>query len=64
MAELVNLRAVRKAKARDVKRAQGDENAVKFGRTKAQRMAEGAEAAKARTMLDGHRREADPPDQD
>lgn len=57
MAEIVNLRAVRKAQARIKDRAQGDENAVKFGRTKAQKKREEAGAAKARATLDGARRE-------
>ncbi|WP_343082389.1 DUF4169 family protein [Ostreiculturibacter nitratireducens] len=58
MAEIVNLRAARKAKDRLKKRAQGSENAVKFGRTKAERELEKARADKARALLDGHEREA------
>ena len=37
MAEIVNLRAVRKAKSKAEARAKGDENAAKFGQTKAER---------------------------
>lgn len=37
MAEIVNLRARRKAAERDARRRKGDENAAKFGRTKAQK---------------------------
>ena len=47
MAEIVNLRAKRKEAARKAARAKGDENAAKFGRTKAER------------DLDGHRRETE-----
>ena len=57
MAGIINLRAARKAQDRAAKRAQGDENAAKFGRTKAQRAREQAEADKARTALDAHERE-------
>jgi hypothetical protein len=57
MAEIINLRQIRKAKDRLKKQAQGDENAVKFGRSKDQRKAEEDAAAKARRDLDGHQRE-------
>lgn len=57
MAEIINLRAVRKAKDRDAARAKGDENAAKFGRTKAEKSLEAAQAEKARRDLDGHERE-------
>lgn len=54
---VVNLRAARKAKARAGKRAEGDANAAKFGRTKTQTAREAAEVARARAMLDAHKRE-------
>ena len=57
MAEIVNLRAKRKAAERDARRRKGDENAAKFGRTKAERDLEKARADKAREHLDAHRRE-------
>jgi len=57
MAEIVNLRAARKAETRQKARAKGDENAVKFGRTKAEKDLEKARAEKARRDLDGHERE-------
>ena len=57
MAELINLRAARKAKDREKARAKGDENAVKFGRTKAEKELERARAEKARRDLDGAKRE-------
>ena len=57
MAEIVNLRAARKAKERSQARAKGDENAAKFGRTKAEKDLEKARAEKAKRDLDGHVRE-------
>jgi hypothetical protein len=57
MAELINLRAVRKTKDREAARAKGDENAVKFGRSKAEKDLEKARAEKARCDLDGLKRE-------
>lgn len=56
MAEVVNLRAARKTLARDKKRAQGTENAQKFGRTKAQKLLEKQQADQARAALDAHER--------
>ncbi|MCA0919870.1 DUF4169 family protein [Pseudooceanicola nanhaiensis] len=55
MAEPVNLNRFRKDKARAEKKARADENAVKFGRSKAQKDAEKARADQARRLLDGHR---------
>lgn len=57
MAEIVNLRAARKAKDRAKARAKGDENAAKFGRTKAEKALETAQAEKASRDLDGAKRE-------
>jgi hypothetical protein len=57
MAEIINLNRVRKAGTRAKKRAEGDENAAKFGRTKAERLIEQARADKARATLDAHKRE-------
>lgn len=57
MAELINLRAKRKEADRKAARAQGDANAAKFGRTKAERELEAARAAKAARALDGHKRD-------
>lgn len=54
MAEVTNLNHARKTRARDAKRSKADENAVKFGRTKAERIAEAALDSKARNMLDQH----------
>lgn len=56
MAEITNLNRYRKDKARAERRRQGDENAVRFGRTSAQKQAEAADAARAARTLDQHRR--------
>jgi len=53
MSKIINLNQFRKATARQDKRAKAGENAVKFGRTKAQKELEKARAAKARRDLDG-----------
>ena len=57
MAEIINLRAVRKAKAKAETRAQADANAAKFGRRKAEKSLEAARLAKEKRDLDGHERE-------
>ena len=56
---VVNLNKFRKAKARVEKRAQADENAVKFGRSKAEKSLDQARVEKAARDLDGKRREDD-----
>ncbi len=59
MAEIINLRQARKA----VKRKQGETmaaaNRVKFGRTKAERLAQTNEQERAARLIDGARRETD-----
>lgn len=57
MSTPVNLNQVRKAKARAEKKARAEENAVRFGRTKAEKERAAAEAARTSARLDGHRRE-------
>jgi len=57
MAEIANLRAARKARDRAAKKAEADQNAAKFGRSKAEKQLEAAEADKARRNLDRHERE-------
>lgn len=57
MAELVNLNKACKARARVKARAEADENAVKFGRTKAEKGLEKMRAEKARAALDAHKRD-------
>ncbi|KGM86432.1 domain protein of unknown function [Roseovarius mucosus DSM 17069] len=55
----VNLNRVRKQKARAEEKARANENATRFGRTKAQKALEQAQADKARAVLDQHRRDED-----
>ena len=49
---VVNLNRARKALDRAKEKAQADANALKHGRTKAQRLLEAAQAEKARRALD------------
>ena len=63
MAEIVNLNRFRKQAARAEAKAAADANAAKFGRTKAQKKLEEAEAARARAVLEAHRRENTPGDE-
>ena len=55
MSEVVNLNRFRKVQKRVKKRAQADENAAKFGRTKTERDIDTARAEKAREVLRQHR---------
>ena len=56
-AKIINLNKARKARAKTRKRAEADENAVRHGRTKAQKTLDKANADKANRHLDGHRTE-------
>ena len=53
---VVNLNRARKERARAEKRQTADANAAKFGRTKAERKAEAARAAREAALLEGHKR--------
>lgn len=57
MAEITNLNRYRKDKARAERRQQGDANAARFGRTRAQKAAEEAERKRTERTLDQHRRD-------
>ena len=57
MAEVINLRAVRKTKDREAARAKADAMAAKHGRSKALKDLEQARAAKAKRDLDAQHRE-------
>lgn len=57
MAEIVNLRAARKARARQEAGAKASANAARFGRTKAEKAREALDLARAKATLDGARRE-------
>lgn len=57
MAEPVNLNRFRKDKARAAKKARADENAVKFGRSKAEKDLDRARSDKACRDHDGKKQE-------
>lgn len=59
MAEIVNLRTAKMQAARKAARAQGDANAAKFGRSKAEKDLVRARSDKAERELDAHKRETD-----
>ncbi len=62
MAEIVNLKRHRKAKARSDKEAAADANRRLFGRTRAEKDRDAADKAAETRALDAHRLE-DPPRQ-
>lgn len=55
MAEIINLRRARKAKARHAAESEAEANRRKFGQSKAERGKEEAEAGIADRKLDAHR---------
>lgn len=57
MGKPVNLNRFRKDKARAEKKARANENAVKFGRSKAEKDLDRARADRARRDLDAHERD-------
>lgn len=59
MTQIINLNRARKDKARADKRKQGDANAAKHGRSKAERLRDEAEAERQARILDQHRRDDD-----
>ena len=61
MGEIVNLRQVKKQRAKADAAAQAAENRAKFGRTKAEKRREAMETERATQLLDGAKREGDPP---
>ena len=61
MGEIINLRQVRKQRARAQREAAAEENRMRFGRTKAGRIKESAEALLARRRLEAAKR--DTPDE-
>jgi hypothetical protein len=60
MAEIINLRSVKKARQRAEATAQADANAAKFGRTKAEKQIESARKDKDKRDLDGHALDPNP----
>lgn len=57
MGDVVNLRAVRKAKARVSREVKAQANRAKFGRTKGEKLRAAQEAERAARQLDGAKRE-------
>lgn len=59
MTAIINLRQAKKLRDRAEKRAAGDENAARFGRSKGQKNLEKARTDKERADLDSHKRQDD-----
>lgn len=59
MAEIINLRSARKARARVAHQQQANENRTRFGRTKAEKARDRIEAERAERAQDGARLERD-----
>jgi hypothetical protein len=57
MAELINLRSIRKRKARAEEEAAAESNRRRFGRSKSERARQEAEQALQAHRLDEHKRE-------
>lgn len=57
MADVVNLRQVRKRKAKAAQEVQAAENRALFGKPKAERKREAAQKSIEEKKLDGHRRD-------
>lgn len=55
----INLNRARKQRARDAAKRSADQNAVKHGRTRAERELEAARKVLAEKRLDGHGRDDD-----
>jgi hypothetical protein len=60
MAEIVNLRRVKKRRARAAEAGAAAENRIRHGRTAAAKEAERLERDRAEARLDGHRQETEP----
>jgi len=58
---MVNLRMVRKQKARAAKEQAASENRALHGRSKAEKLRDRTEAEKAETFVEGHRLARDTP---
>jgi Domain of unknown function (DUF4169) len=57
MADIINLRRARKAKARDEESQQADFNRHKFGQSKSDKQLTKAKLDQAKGHLDGHKRD-------
>jgi hypothetical protein len=58
MGEIINLRQVRRQKARAEREASALENRIRFGRTKAERIKENADTLLAHRRLEAAKRDA------
>ena len=56
-ADIINLRRVRKTRARSEQEKQAADNRIAFGRTKTEEALTKAERARADKSIEGHRRE-------
>ncbi|HEX7781627.1 MAG TPA: DUF4169 family protein [Sphingobium sp.] len=63
MAEIINLRTARKARARAEAETAAARNRVIHGRTKAQKLSQAAELAREARRLEHARREQSPPEE-
>lgn len=57
MADIVNLRTARKAKAKAGREVEAQANRAKFGRTKDEKARDAMDAARAARLIDGARRD-------
>ncbi|MCM2561338.1 DUF4169 family protein [Lutimaribacter sp. EGI FJ00015] len=57
MKQVVNLNKARKARDKSRKKALADENAVKYGRSKAAKQRDTAQSARDAQRLDAHKRD-------
>lgn len=57
MAEIVNLRSIRKRKMREDDARKADENRIRHGRSKSEKLLEKAQADRIAARLDAHQRE-------
>lgn len=57
MSTPINLNKARKARARAARKAQAEQNTVAFGRSKAEKDLDKAQAEKAKRAHDGHKRD-------
>ena len=55
-ADIINLRAVRKSRARQAKEQQAQQNRISFGRNKQEKQLSKAEQARLSAKLDAHQR--------
>jgi hypothetical protein len=62
-ADIVNLNRFKKRKARAEKQAQAAENRTKHGRTKGEKARDAKDAADHERLLDGLKKDGEPPDQ-